>query len=104
MKPVFSAETLPAVAHMKNVLEAEGIRCVLKNENIGSVMGEIPFFEIWPELWVADERDLAEARAIVERERQEPAVTGPPWVCRHCQADNDANFFACWRCSESVDE
>jgi len=104
MKRVFSAETLPVVAHIKNLLEAEGIECVLKNENIGSVMGEVPFFEIWPEVWVRDDLDVERANAVIERHHNEAAVEGPRWACRHCGADNDPQFGACWQCSEPADQ
>ena len=47
MKKLTSAETLVLINHYANLLAAEGIRTEVRNQHLGSVMGEIPFFETW---------------------------------------------------------
>ena len=42
MTRVYSSFDLLAVHHAKNLLEAEGIRAVVKNERLASAMGELP--------------------------------------------------------------
>ena len=56
MKKVASFDSLVTISHYKNVLISEGIPAFLKNEHLGGIIGEMPFQEVWPELWV--ENDL----------------------------------------------
>ena len=42
MKRVYTAESVVQVAHIRNMLAAEGIRSEMRNERLGSVIGEIP--------------------------------------------------------------
>jgi len=48
MKKVYEVllDTL-TVGHFKNLLENEGIHCVIKNENLASAAGGIPITECW---------------------------------------------------------
>ncbi len=101
---VYSAETLPQVVHVKNILEHAGIVSEVRNENLGSVMGEVPFFAVWPELWISDRRDLEKATRLVQEVIDAPEPSGPPWQCRQCRAENDYQFSACWQCSAPTDE
>ncbi len=101
---VFSAEILPTVAHAKNLLENAGIRAEIRNENLGSLMGEVPFFEVWPELWVSQDEDVAPALEIIERMLSTDNSGALPWQCRYCKADNEPQFAACWQCSRPIDE
>ena len=105
MKRVFSAEVLPTVAHARNLLRAAGIDCEIRNENIGTLMGEVPFTAIWPELWVLNDADADEAERIIAREILEAGTGGgAEWKCRRCGTMNEAQFGVCWKCGEYVDE
>ena len=55
MQLLFSSPDLVRVAQLKDVLEAEGIPCVIKNENLSGIAGEVPFAETFPELWIQNE-------------------------------------------------
>jgi phage-related tail fiber protein len=47
-------------------------------------------------------RDEDEPRAQqLIAELRAPADTAGPWRCRHCGADNDGEFAACWRCGQA---
>lgn len=98
MKRVFSAESLVTVAHYRNLVAAEGISCFLKNENMGSVMGEIPYAEIWPELWVRNDLEAARAEEIIREAQNAEAASGPSWRCRDCGEENEYQFAVCWNC------
>ena len=65
MKRVYTAESIVQVTHVRNLLSAEGIRSELRNDRLAGVIGEIPFLETWPELWVG-ELDYERARELVE--------------------------------------
>ncbi|MEL6869785.1 MAG: DUF2007 domain-containing protein [Pseudomonadota bacterium] len=97
MKKVFTADNLVTVAHYRNVLEAEGIATEIRNQNLGSVLGEVPFTEVWPQLWVRHALDVDRARQILA-EAQLSTPTGPSWHCSYCNESNEYQFAACWQC------
>ena len=66
MKKLTSAESIITINHFKNVLESEGIPCRIKNEHLGSIVGEMPFIEVWPELWVINDIDFDRARQLID--------------------------------------
>lgn len=104
MKRVFRGRQLPEVGHLKSLLDAAGIRCLIKNEQLVGALGEIPFLECMPELWVLDERDAARAERIIADSMVgagAASVTGAAWRCRGCGAQNEPQFAACWRCGTS---
>ena len=94
MKRIYSSFNLAAVHHAKNVLEAEGIRAVVKNEMLSSAMGELPPAECQAELWVLVEH-AERATGILRFERGAGEV---PWRCLTCGEASEAQFTQCWRC------
>lgn len=93
MKRVFSSHDLLAVHHVRNILEAAGVRVTLRNEMLSSAMGELPPAECQGELWVG-EADWARA---LEALAAQPAP-GPEWACPACGERCEAQFTQCWRC------
>lgn len=94
MKRVFSSFNQTAVHHGRNLLEAEGISAVVKNELLSSAMGELPPAECQAELWVLHESDAARAEEILQRK----IVSGPSWRCPGCGETSGPQFTQCWRC------
>ncbi|MGH8669465.1 MAG: DUF2007 domain-containing protein [Burkholderiales bacterium] len=92
MKRVFSSFNLQIVHHARNLLAAEGMRAIVRNEILSSAMGELPPAECQAELWV-DSADAARAEEILLSEK--PA--GPAWACS-CGEALGAQFTQCWRC------
>jgi hypothetical protein len=104
MKQVTTASSLVTISHYKNLLVSEGIEATIKNQYLGSVMGEIPFQEAWPELWVINDIDLDRARQLIDASIQDESPT-EPWICSKCKADNEGQFAVCWQCqAEGPDE
>jgi len=97
---LYSSLKLLEVHHLKNLLEAEGIRCQIRNELLSRLAGEIPFTECAPELWLLDERDFDKARRILI-DFNRPAVPAPSWKCPDCGEALEGQFSACWRCGAS---
>jgi hypothetical protein len=93
LKRVFSSFNLQIVHHAKNLLAAEGIRAVVKNEILSSAMGELPPAECQAELWVLHEKDAARAEEILHSRKD----AGPEWTCG-CGERLGAQFTQCWRC------
>jgi Putative prokaryotic signal transducing protein len=95
LKRIYSSHDRLAVHHARNLLEAEGIRAVVKNEMLSSAMGELPPAECQAELWVrASEADRAEA--LLNRESFSEGDEA--WGCVRCGERSDPQFTQCWRC------
>ena len=99
MRKVHTAESVIEVAHLRNLLEAAGIACFVRNEGLASVIGEIPFVECWPELGVVRNGEAVRARGLIDEARRAEPVVGPDWRCEKCGESVGAQFDACWRCS-----
>ena len=67
MKKVYSAKDPLMVAHLKNVLETYGIKCVTRKLDLAIAAGELPLIECWPELWIVDGDRKSEAETILKR-------------------------------------
>lgn len=97
MKKLDSAESLITVNHWKNILESEGIPCEIRNQHLGSIMGEVPFFEGWPQLWVVNDLDHDRAKQLIGNEASGESPT-ESWTCQRCNEVNEGQFGACWNC------
>jgi hypothetical protein len=97
MKALLTSLNLLEVHHLKNVLEAEGIRCWIKNELLSRLAGEIPFTECALELHLVHEHDRPRAEALLEVWRR-PPPPGRPWMCPSCGESIEGQFGACWKC------
>lgn len=94
MKRIYSSFNLAAVHHAKNLLAAEGIRAVVRNEYLSSAMGDLPPAECQVELWLLDARDAPRAEQLLFA--QEPR--GAEWLCGGCGERSGPQFTQCWRC------
>ena len=92
MKRIYSSFNLAAVHHARNLLEAAGIRAVVKNEMLSSAMGELPPAECQAEVWVA-QAEAQRAEEVLQR-----TASGPEWTCRGCGEVLGPQFTQCWRC------
>jgi hypothetical protein len=101
MKKLTTSPSLITINHYKNLLESEGIACRIKNEHLGSIVGEMPFVEVWPELWVINDLDVDRARQLIDEDitAESPGVT---WKCKRCGEENEGQFGACWNCGSSA--
>ena len=96
MKRIYSSFNLAAVHNARNLLEAEGIRAVVRNELLSSAMGELPPAECQTELWVVRDSEGARAEAVLRSALS--AKSGPPWACASCGELCEPQFTQCWRC------
>jgi len=98
MKKLFTHENRMIVFNLRNVLDGEGIETRVINEFAAGGAGDLPAFDTWPELWVADERQFERAREIVD------GIIGGErrgeWYCQ-CGEQMDAAFRICWNCGRS---
>ena len=95
---VYTAQTLAVVGNVRNVLEANDIACVVRNEFLSAGGGELPPIECWPELWVTDDADAERARGLIAEATLAGESTGERWRCRRCGEEAEAIFARCWNC------
>lgn len=100
MRRVYSSFNLAAVHHAKNVLQAEGIRALVRNEHLSSAMGELPPAECQIELWVLHDEDSVRAEALL---RDGPQKRGTAWRCAACGEACEPQFTQCWKCGAERD-
>jgi hypothetical protein len=101
VKKLTSAETIVTISHYQNLLAAEGIRTEIRNQHLGGIMGEMPVFETWPQLWVVNDLDFDRATQLIEASGDESP--GEPWQCSKCGEENEGQYGACWNCEASID-
>jgi len=97
LKQVFTSEDRIYLYHLKNILKAQGIECVVKNDRLSSLAGEIPVTTVWPELWVTDSMQTILAEEIIAEARK-PSIEEGKWVCKHCGEEHSVRFTDCWNC------
>jgi len=98
MKKVTSRDSIVLINHYKNILTSEGIEAFIRNEHLGSIVGEMPFQEVWPELWVRNDLDYDRALQLIDSRTVLEESSGAGWHCAACGEDNEAQFAVCWNC------
>jgi hypothetical protein len=100
-RKLHTAADLVSIAHLKNILEAHGIACYVRNQFLSGALGEIPAFECWPQLWIVHGGDLLRARALLsDFLEQPPAHMEQPWDCSRCGERVEGQFGQCWNCGQ----
>lgn len=91
------------VGYYQSVLEANGVATTLKNQYASSGVGEIPFLEAIPQVWILYKRDLAKAKQVIdELEKSRGQNQGfKDWECSHCGAEVEGSFAVCWQCGKA---
>jgi len=102
VKRVYGGDNGMLVGHLRELLEAQGIPCIVRNEFLGGGAGELPPNECWPELWVVETDDWARAQRLVEAQLGAGATT--PWSCPGCGETIEGQFAQCWRCGQAAPE
>lgn len=91
------SQSLVEVEALKEFLEGAGLPCMIKNQQGSSLAGEVPFAEVFPELWVNDEH-FEEAQAMVRARQEAPLPTESAWTCAGCGEHLSGEFTTCWKC------
>ncbi|RMF93667.1 MAG: DUF2007 domain-containing protein [Candidatus Schekmanbacteria bacterium] len=96
MKKVYSSPNFSLAALFKGILEENGIACIMKNEHIANLGGEVPTNECWPEVWVLNDEDFDKAVEIISKQKQDRFL--PSWNCPKCGENIEGQFTECWNC------
>ena len=95
MKRLFVSQSLVEVESLKELLSTDGILCTIRNQQGSSLAGEVPFVEVFPELWVVHDADFDRAKELLEEQGSEDEVERPLWVCAGCGERHVGLFTAC---------
>ena len=88
---------------LKEILVAEGIDCIVRNDQLSSAIGEIPFVECYPELWVIDNETYPRAKMLLDAWLKKNTLKDEYWTCPECGEQVQAHFGACWSCGTISD-
>jgi hypothetical protein len=73
----------------------------VRNQHLSSILGEMPFAETWPELWIRNDMDFDRAKQLIDDSiADESPATG--WRCDACGEENERQFAACWKCGNAA--
>jgi hypothetical protein len=99
MKLLARAENTLQASIWADTLRAAGIRCELRNTALSGALGEIPFLECAPQLWLEHDGDESRANEILQQLRR--PMRGPLWQCEGCGEHSEPQFGSCWQCGKA---
>ena len=101
MHKLYAASSLQEAYLIAGMLATAGIDAQILNQHSQGGLGEIPFGEVYPEIWLADDANMAAARRIIDAYEQ-PAADPGTVVCWSCHEENPADFDVCWHCGKAL--
>ena len=80
-----------------------GIAARVLNEHAHGALGELPFTQAYPEIWIDDETMLSRGQAVLHAFRNRPSA--PETLrCDTCGESNPETFDLCWQCGGELRE
>lgn len=67
---VFESFDYMEAGRVRSLLEAHGIRTFMKNEFLSGALGDLPFQEVAPMVYVVEESDLPVALALLRADQE----------------------------------
>ena len=101
MRKIYEHADYAVIRYYQSILEDEGILTLVKNVGAAMGTGEIPFTEVYPELWVMNDSDYDRAEAMLaplHHQGPPEATFLPVWTCASCGETVDGDFGECWNC------
>lgn len=99
MRRLAQAPNLAIATLWADVLRDAGLAVSVQRAYAAGIAGEIPPDQALPELWLADERQAAEAQALLHTLQHPPERR---WACRGCGEVIDGPFDHCWQCGAAA--
>ena len=103
MKQLVVSQSLVEVESLKELLSTGDIHCTIRNQQGSSLAGEVPFVEVFPELWVVNDADFDRAKELLAEQGSGDEVERPMWGCAGCGEKHVGLFTACWKCGREND-
>lgn len=99
MKRVFRADSLLEAQLVADTLTSMGIHNHILNAYAVGAMGDLPYSQTNPEVWVDDAAQLTRAAEAIATLN---APVQPDKRCPHCGETNPGNFLSCWQCQSAL--
>lgn len=101
MFKIYSASNIQEVYLVQGLLTEAGIESRILNEYAQGGMGEIPFTQAYPEIWLVNKADTDKAGHIIQQfeTRQQG---GAERRCKHCHESSPDTFETCWACGNTL--
>lgn len=100
MKRVHIAPSLLDAQLAVDALNSLGIVTHILNANAAGALGEVPFMQALPEVWIDDDAQEDRAREALA------GLSNAPMRCEkncpHCGETNPGNFLSCWQCGRML--
>ncbi len=97
MKRLHRSSDRMFVQMLTDRLQAEGIDCVVKDENRSS-MGEITPIVSWATVWVIESEHYDRAEELLHAITNLPSLDEATWECSQCGEVHEPQFSTCWNC------
>jgi hypothetical protein len=94
---VYEAANLQDAHIVLGLLAQARIEARVFNQHAQGGLGDIPFGEAYPSVWIEDARDQERARKIIDDYQLKAEATGTV-RCSACGEESPGNFAVCWNC------
>lgn len=105
MRRIYAAGNIQDAYLLQGLLTEAGIETKILNEFAQGGVGEIPFTQAYPEIWLTNENDgpdyIKAAQEIIAQFEQRPSHIDT-CVCKNCHEENPETFETCWACGTSL--
>jgi hypothetical protein len=100
MRRLYQAKDRIEAQMLRDFLADQGIETTLLGDYLAGAAGELPA-NIFPEVWVVQDQDLAAAAQLLQSWRKGPpeSAGGSTWTCANCGEVLESQFQVCWRCA-----
>jgi hypothetical protein len=98
MQRLYVSQNLIDVESRKELLDQARIPATIKNQRSAMLGGEVPFVEVFPELWVLKDEDFERARTLLKDWEQAKPLETTQWTCSGCGELHQKEFTTCWKC------
>lgn len=92
------APNIAIAALWVDMLRQLGMSASLQRFFLGSVAGELPPEQCWPEIWVDDDGQAERATQLLAELQQ---TAQRRWICG-CGETVEGGFDACWSCGRTL--
>ncbi len=100
MKKLYVSQSLIDVESRKELLDQAEIPCMVKNQRSAMLGGEVPFVEVFPELWVLQDKDFERAQTFLKDWEEARPRENTIWTCSKCGEIHQKEFTSCWKCNQ----